>query len=119
MRVVWHDKEVMKKIDEGCSQAAKKSAEAIIRTAKSTTLFQDDSGDLRASMRVDQYPGSGKKGGYLAVAGGQGAWGDAYYAPMVHLGHRTRGGGHVGPRPFLWRALDANRRAIIGFFKNR
>ena len=113
MRVVWRNKEVMTKIDEGSSQAAKKSAEAIAGTAKATTLFQDASGDLRSSIRTGKSRFKG--GGYMVIAGGREAW----YAAKVHLGHRTRGGGHVGPRPFLWRALDANRRAIVGFFKNR
>ena len=117
VRVVWHDKEVMKKIDKEVAKDAEKAARLVLRSARHTTLFKDRKGTLRKSMRVIKSKFKG--GGFLVVAGGRGFWGDAWYAAKVHLGYRPKGGGHVSPRPFLWRAVDANRRFIKAAFKKR
>lgn len=118
MRVDWNDKAVMAKINKEAGKDAEEAASMVARTARHTRLFKDISGDLRKSIRVDSYPDKREKN--LVVAGGKGPWGDAWYAPMVHLGHRIgKTGRHASARPFLWRAVDANRAFIKAVFKKR
>ena len=94
-----HRQEVESKVDQACQialeivggMAESDVAEQITRNRSVRT------GNLRLSITHE--PEDEKT---MAVGS------NVEYAPYVELGHRTRGGGHVNPKPYLAPAISKN-----------
>lgn len=84
-------------------------AKQIQEQAKGSTLFKDDEGDLRESIKVTNMNKSPDGYGLEVRAGNN----NAFYAHMVHDGHLTRDGkSHVPAKPFLQVPFEVNKERM-------
>ena len=97
MKVVWNGRKVSNEISGELRKAEKSIADKIADDARrlcpvgvregkrgkgQKTWNIRQPGTLKNSIRVEK----GKYGGYLVKVGGQGEWGDAFYATFIELG---------------------------------
>lgn len=96
--------ELRGQLRERASQVVRKTAFDIEARAKATVPVR--TGNLKNSIQTTM------ESDLTAVVGTA-----VEYAPYVELGHHTRGGGYVPPRPYLGPAAEAVRPSFIAAMK--
>lgn len=128
----WYNKEVFVAIENIISDVEEEAADSVMKTAivlcpESVKEKNDKYGNKKGTLKKSIRKYKSTHGGYIVMAGGKGAWGDAYYASFVELGtpSQTYKSGKkkgkartpVPPRKFLRNALKKNRKNILQKFK--
>ena len=140
MRIEWNPRAAIKKVGIELDRVSKESAKRIVAELKQVcpvdrTQKKDKwgnrPGSLRDSIRFEKSKFEG--GGYVILIGGEGFWGDPFYASFVELGTpgqvykfgKTRKGKKmkgekrepVEAHPFVRPVLEKNRRRVAAEFK--
>ena len=112
MRIEWHDKELIKKVqhiadniaEEGAKQVSADAKKILMRAAKHPT------GKLASEIEIKT--SKFKDGGFIVQAQGPGNY-DKFYATFVELGTHK-----MEAIPFLRPSLHKNKRKIRKRFKD-
>ncbi len=110
VKIEWNDKELVAEIKTAVKAGTGAGAKRIFNSAKGTSDFIDDTGNLRKSIKM--YPSKFKDGGYIVVATAPHAYLVEYGHAIVERGGFDEGGvitGYVPPHPFMRNAVKKNR----------